>query len=241
MSDRARHPSPTPHLPSPLFASAAQTLFVTGTDTDAGKTVVSVALLRALADAGVRATGFKPVASGAIVTPQGPASEDALALHAASAPGTPLATINPVLFAPAIAPHLAAEQAGEPIDTGRLEAAHDALATRHEVVIAEGAGGLLTPLSRQLLLGDWVARRHWPVLMVVRLKLGCLNHALLTAEAISARRLPLAGWVANAAPPASTEESGMIDTLSRWLGPPLWVQRGLAAAPREAIRRLFGR
>lgn len=214
------------------------TLFVTGTDTDAGKTVVSAALLRGLAAAGVRACGFKPVASGAIETADGPASEDALALQAASAAGPTLAEINPVLFAPAIAPHLAAAEAGQAIDPARLVAAHAALAARHELVIAEGAGGWLTPLGPGLLLGDWVAAQGWPVLLVVRLKLGALNHALLTAEAIATRGLRLAGWVANAAPPESAQAQGMIDTLAARLGAPLWVQRRAPAAPAGAVRRL---
>jgi dethiobiotin synthetase len=217
----------------------SQTLFVTGTDTDAGKTVASVALLEALRLAGITACGFKPVASGAIATDQGLASEDALALLAGSAPGLDLASVNPVLFAPAIAPHLAAARAGQAIDPARLVSAHAALAARHAVVIAEGAGGWLTPLSDTLLLGDWVAAQGWPVLLVVRLKLGCLNHALLTAEAIASRGAKLAGWVANAAPPPSPEAAEMVATLSARLGAPLWVQDAPGAAPAVALRRLF--
>lgn len=217
----------------------SRTLFVTGTDTDAGKTVVSAALLRGLATAGLRACGFKPVASGAVDTSDGPASEDALALLAASAPGASIAEINPVLFAPAIAPHLASAAESRPIDPAKLVEAHAALAARHAVVIAEGAGGWLTPLGPGLLLGDWVAAQGWPVLLVVRLKLGALNHALLTAEAIAARGSRLAGWVANAAPPESAQEQGMVDTLTARLGAPLWVQRNQPLAPAEAIHRLM--
>lgn len=216
-----------------------QTLFVTGTDTDAGKTVVSCALLRSLAAAGIAACGFKPVASGAELSPEGPASADALALRAASAAGAALAEINPLLFAPAIAPHLAAAQAGQVIDPALLTAAHARLAARYPVVIAEGAGGWLTPLNDALLLGDWVAQQGWPVLLVVRIRLGCLNHALLTAEAIAARGVRLAGWVANLAPPASDEAEGMIATLSARLGAPLWRQGAGAAAPKSAASTLF--
>lgn len=220
----------------------SQTLFVTGTDTDAGKTVVSCALLRGLAAAGMTACGYKPVASGAERLADGQlASADALALLAASAPGLSLGEVNPICFAPAIAPHLAAAQAGASINPTVLRVAHQSLAARHAVVVAEGAGGWLTPLSDTLLLGDWVAQQGWPVLLVVRIRLGCINHALLTAEAIAARGVRLAGWVANLAPPPDAQAEGMIQTLSAWLGAPLWQQEGHADAPGEAIQHLFSR
>lgn len=217
----------------------SQTLFVTGTDTDAGKTVVSCALLLGLSAAGIAACGFKPVASGAEPSAEGLANADALALRAASAPGVSLAEINPVLFAPAIAPHLAAQAVGQPIDPAQLTRAHMQLAGRYRVIVAEGAGGWLTPLGPQLLLGDWVAQQGWPVLLVVRIRLGCLNHALLTAEAIRARGVRLAGWVANLAPPFSPQAEGMIETLTLHLGPPLWRQQMQDAAPELAISQLF--
>ena len=218
----------------------SQTLFITGTDTDAGKTVVSCALLRRLAAVGIQACGFKPVASGAELSPDGLANADALMLRAASAAGAALREINPLLFEPAIAPHLAAAQVGQVIDSALLTAAHARLAARYPVVIAEGAGGWLTPLNDALLLGDWVAQQGWPVLLVVRIRLGCLNHTLLTAEAIAARGVRLAGWVANLAPPWSEQAEGMVETLSARLGMPLWQQRDEAQAPPAAIRTLFG-
>ena len=216
-----------------------QTLFVTGTDTDAGKTVVSCALLRGLAEAGIKACGFKPVASGAEASQYGLASSDAVALLEASAPGVTLAEINPLLFVPAIAPHLAATAVGHVIDGQVLSNAHASLAARYPALVAEGAGGWLTPFHEGLLLGDWVAQQAWPVLLVVRIRLGCLNHALLTAEAIASRGARLAGWVANLAPPASNEAEGMIATLSARLGPPLWRQQRQIAAPKAAIHSLF--
>jgi len=216
-------------------------VFVTGTDTDAGKTVVSVALLQALAAAGLPACGFKPVASGADPHGAGLANADALALLAASAPGAKLQEVNPLLFEPAIAPHLAAARAGQRIEPALLTAAHAVLAERFPLVVAEGAGGWLTPLNNSLLLGDWVASQGWPVLLVVRLKLGCLNHALLTAEAILARGVTLAGWVANHPEGAGAERQGMLDTLSARLGPPLWVQQGFEPAPSTALPRLLAR
>lgn len=217
-----------------------KTLFVTGTDTDAGKTVVSCTLLRALRQAGVLACGFKPLASGAEPHQGGLASADAVALHAASAANARLAEINPLLFLPAIAPHLAAAALGQRIEPAVLEAAHAHLAARYPVIVAEGAGGWLTPLSNTLLLGDWVAQQGWPVLLVVRIRLGCLNHALLTAESIRARGAVLAGWVANLAPPLSEQAEGMISTLSLHLGAPLWRQQAQQAAPAEAMHVLFG-
>lgn len=217
----------------------SQTLFVTGTDTDAGKTVVSCALLRGLAAAGVAACGFKPVASGAELSADGLASADALALRAASARGPSLAEINPLLFIPAIAPHLAAAEAGQMIDPALLRTAHARLAARYPIVIAEGAGGWLTPLNDDLLLGDWVAQQGWPVLLVVRIRLGCLNHALLTAESIAARGVRLAGWVANLVPPLSDQADGMIETLSARLGAPLWQQGEGVEAPQAALSALF--
>lgn len=219
----------------------SQTLFITGTETDAGKTVVSVALLQALAAAGVPACGFKPVASGAVLHEGQPASADALALWRASAPGASLPQVNPLLFEPAIAPHLAAARIGRRINAALLTAAHAELSRRFAVVVAEGAGGWLTPLHESLLLGDWVAAQAWPVLLVVRLKLGCLNHALLTAEAIRARGSSLAGWVANDPEGAGREAQGMLDTLSGRLGAPLWTQSGFAAAPGSVLPRLLHR
>lgn len=216
-----------------------RTLFITGTDTEVGKTVVSCALLRGLAAAGIEACGFKPVASGAEQAADGWASDDARALRAASAPGASLDEINPLLFASAIAPHLAAAATGQRIEAATLNAAHARLAARYPVLIAEGAGGWLTPLSDELLLADWVAAQGWPVVLVVRLRLGCLNHALLTAEAIAARGVRLAGWVANWVPPVPEQAEAMIETLSARLGAPLWCQRDAIAAPSAAIAALF--
>jgi dethiobiotin synthetase len=217
----------------------SQTLFVTGTDTDAGKTIVSCALLRGLAAAGIPACGFKPVASGAVHTPQGLESGDAMALLKASAAGAELTRINPLCFEPAIAPHLAAQQLGQRIEASTLNAAHAVLAAQYPVVIAEGAGGWLTPLSPQHLLGDWVAEQGWPVLLVVRMKLGCLNHALLTAEAIAARGARLVGWVANLVPPVPEELEGLVETLQLQLGAPLWRQQLAPVAPPSVIEKLF--
>lgn len=216
----------------------SQTLFVTGTDTDAGKTYVASALLRRLRSEGLKVCGYKPLASGCIETPEGLRSEDALALIAASGSTAAYQDVNPYAYGPAIAPHLAAAERGERIEPARLRAAHARLAAEHRLVVAEGAGGWLTPLGADLCLGDWVAAEGWPVLLVVELKLGCLNHALLTAEAIR-RRTRLAGWVANLRDQDLPRLQGNLETLENFLGAPLWQQRPGGAAPENLLPRLL--
>ena len=176
------------------------TIFVTGTDTGVGKTWVSCGLLRQLRAQGLRVSGYKPVASGCELTPQGLRNEDALALQAAAQNGEDYGCINPYAFAPPVAPHLAARAAGVNLNITLLNQAHDELAQNHDWVVTEGAGGFLVPLNDELTFGDWAAQRGWPVLLVVGMRLGCINHALLSAEAIQRRGL-LAGWVANTPSP----------------------------------------
>lgn len=175
---------------------SASTLFVTGTDTGIGKTLVAAALLRGLRAQGAKAVGYKPVASGCMHTPAGLRNDDALALQAAGSPGWDYAQINPYAFAPAIAPHLAADEANQPIATPVLDAAHDRLAAASDWVIVEGAGGWHVPLGHDTDFAGWVAARGWPVLLVVGMRLGCINHAILSTNAI-ARHNPLVGWIAN--------------------------------------------
>ncbi|WP_423823184.1 dethiobiotin synthase [Salinisphaera sp. SPP-AMP-43] len=178
----------------------ARTLFVTGTDTEIGKTRIATALLRGLTAAGYTAVGYKPVASGCEDTSEGLRNEDALALAAAGSPGFGYDEINPYAFSPAIAPHIAAAEAGVAIDVDVLNAGHARLATRADWVIVEGAGGWHVPLGPELDFAGWVAARQWPTLLVVGMRLGCVNHALLSGRAIAARTR-LVGWVANILPP----------------------------------------
>lgn len=215
-----------------------QTLFITGTDTDAGKTYVACALLRRLHEQGIAARGYKPVASGCVETVHGWRNADALALIEATGSDADYGDHNPYAFEPAIAPHLAASEAGVVIDPQRLRAAHDRLAVGQDWVIAEGAGGWLTPLGDDLSLGDWVAQQGWPVLLVVEMRLGCLNHALLTVEAIQ-RRTGLTGWVANVRNAGMERLDANLASLQARLGPPLWVQRQASMAPVGALDRLF--
>ncbi|PTU31710.1 dethiobiotin synthase [Stenotrophobium rhamnosiphilum] len=172
------------------------TIFVTGTDTGVGKTRISCGLLQQLREQGSSVCGYKPVASGCEKTPEGLRNEDALALQAAAQTNEAYGCINPYAFVPAIAPHLAAKEVGVNLNLTLLNQAHDELAAQYDWIVVEGAGGFLVPLNDELTFGDWAGQRQWPVVLVVGMRLGCINHALLSAEAI-ARRGHLVGWVAN--------------------------------------------
>lgn len=168
--------------------------FVTGTDTGVGKTLISCALLHGFAAQGKRVAGMKPVAAGCN---PGEQNEDVLRLHAAGNVRADFGQVNPYRFAPAVAPHLAAQLAGVSIDVGHILESYSTLAGQADVLIVEGAGGFLVPLNDDQDGGELARQLGLPVILVVGMRLGCLNHALLTVEAISARGLPLAGWVAN--------------------------------------------
>jgi len=187
--------------------------FVTGTDTGVGKTLVTAALLRRLREAGVTVAGMKPIAAGAIAGPEGCANADALLLQAESSARHPYAVVNPCLFEPAIAPHIAAAEAGLVIDTDRIAAAFHALCASADVVLAEGAGGFLVPLDARRSCAGLPGLLGMEVLLVVGLRLGCLNHALLTVEAVAARDLTLAGWIGNCIDPAFARRDENIGTL----------------------------
>jgi len=199
-------------------------VFITGTDTGVGKTLVAAALLRALAACGARVAGMKPVAAG---IDAGEASNaDVAALAAADGLPLPLRDRNPYGFVPAIAPHLAAQEAGVSIDIDVIVASFARLRAHADFIVVEGAGGVLVPLDRDHDMLDLAAALDLPVLLVVGLRLGCINHALLSAQAIAARGLPLAGWIANAAGPSMLHEQANIDTIAAHLGqPPLVTLR----------------
>jgi dethiobiotin synthetase len=197
-----------------------RSFFVTGTDTGVGKTLVTSALLRRLRDAGVAVAGMKPVAAGAIDGPEGRANADALLLQSESSVHHPYAIVNPWLFEPAIAPHLAAAEAGLSIDTDRIVAAHERLRAGAEVVLAEGAGGFLVPLDANRTFAELPGLLGMEVLLVVGLRLGCLNHALLTAEAIQARGLELSGWIGNGIDPEFARRDANIAALDTRLAAP---------------------
>lgn len=172
--------------------------FIAGTDTDVGKTTVAAGLLHAAQLAGLSTLGAKPVASGCEITPKGLRNSDALALMAQSTVKLPYERINPFAFEPAIAPHLAAREAGIDLSVqGLLGPMREVLAQRADFTLIEGAGGWRVPLSHHANLSDLAIALKLPVILVVGVRLGCINHALLSAEAIARDGLQLAGWVAN--------------------------------------------
>ena len=175
--------------------------FVTGTDTGVGKTRIAAALCRALAARSISVAAMKPVASGCSVTPEGLRNDDALALLAAMTVRARYSDVNPYAFAPAIAPHIAAQEAGIRIDFDVLDRAFERLRMQSQAMIVEGAGGWLAPLDATRGFADLAAHWRMDVVLVVGMRLGCLNHALLTAESIERRGLRLRGWVANAIDP----------------------------------------
>ncbi len=204
--------------------------FITGTDTGVGKTYVAVALCHALVQYGLKVGVMKPVASGCIRTPEGLRSEDALALQAAS--NVPLAyeDINPYAFEPAIAPHIAAREAGQTIEFNHLHSAFKRVAKQSDVVIVESAGGWLTPIDSHHTLDELPRRWQLAVILVVGLRLGCLNHALLTARAIEANGSELAGWVANSIDPTFERPDENVGYLRASLLPPClgWLPNTIA-------------
>nr|WP_281722434.1 dethiobiotin synthase [Nitrosomonas nitrosa] len=191
--------------------------FVTGTDTGVGKTLVSCALLHAFALAGKTAIGMKPIAAGC----EAGKWLDVEQLIAASTVSAAREWINPYALVPPIAPHIAAKQAGVTIDLAVIQQAFYALQKTADRVIVEGAGGFLVPLGDRYDTRDLACALGLPVVLVVGLRLGCLNHALLTAQAIQASGLPLAGWVANQIDPAMARLAENIDTLQQRLAGPL--------------------
>ncbi len=172
-------------------------IFVTGTDTGIGKSWISSGIMSALQQQGQRVLGMKPIASGCEQTPEGLRNEDALLLQRQGSTPVDYATINPYAFAPPIAPHLAAARAGVHIDLERIADRYALLASQADAVVVEGAGGWLVPLNERATMADLAARLELEVVLVVGLRLGCINHALLTAESIRAHGCRLAGWVAN--------------------------------------------
>lgn len=205
--------------------------FITGTDTGVGKTLVCCALLHAFAARGQRVAGFKPVAAGC---GEDELNEDAKALRAASSMQLAYGQVNPYCFRHAIAPHLAARHSGVRIELSRILASYRELAGQADVVIVEGAGGFLVPLNDRQTGADLAQQLGLPVILVVGMRLGCLNHALLTAAAIAAGGLKLAGWVANApdAEMAALQEN--IEVLRERLPAPLLGVIGHLARPDAA-------
>lgn len=203
------------------MSQSAPGLFITGTDTEVGKTRVSVALLHRLQQQGLRVAGMKPVAAGCEETAEGLRNEDALALQAASSIALAYETLNPYAFAPPIAPHLAAEDAGATIEIERILTAFHDIASQVDQVIVEGAGGWLVPIGPDHNMADLAIALDLPVLLVVDIRLGCINHALLSAQAIAASGLPMAGWIANHAHGPYERSTDNIASLEARIAAPL--------------------
>ena len=205
--------------------------FVVGTDTGIGKTHASCALLHALARRHARVCGMKPIAAGGVRTADGFTNEDSIAHRAASTVRVPPELDNPILLPEPLSPHIAAARAGTPIAFETVLAAVAALRARTDALVVEGAGGFLVPLSETRTGADLAVALNLPLVLVVGMRLGCLNHALLTAEAIRARGLTLAGWIANRVDPGFLCPEENLAYLRDHLGAPLWADLPFSATP----------
>jgi dethiobiotin synthetase len=213
---------------------SARGIFVTGTDTGVGKTVVACALVRGLKAQGLKVAVMKPVASGSELTPQGLRNPDALALAAAAGYEGPYSELNPYCFEPPISPHIASKEAGIEIDVGMIRHVYDRLAAGMDWVVVEGAGGWFAPLNDRQTMADLAWALNIPALLVVGLRLGCLNHAHLTQLGIEAHGVSFAGWVGSAVDPALARPAENLATLERMLGrAPLAVVPHLAEPERS--------
>ncbi|MCL4757451.1 MAG: dethiobiotin synthase [Rhodocyclaceae bacterium] len=195
--------------------------FVCGTDTEIGKTFATCALLHAVRAGGRSAVGMKPVAAGAQVVDGVLLNEDAARLRAAGSFDPGLADLNPYCLKRPVAPHIAAAEEGASIEPESIQAALTRLRARAEVVIVEGVGGFRVPLGEDWDSADLAVELALPVILVVGMRLGCINHALLTCEAIATRGLPLAGWIANHIDPEMASFEANLLALSRRIPAPL--------------------
>lgn len=209
----------------------AQSYFVMGTDTEVGKTYVASQIIRKFVADGVKTIGMKPIASGCELNAQAQwVNEDVLSLTNASNVSAPIDLINPYRFIPAIAPHLAAQAANVALDLDKIVASYQALAQRAQIVIVEAAGGFLVPINATQTMADLACQLNLPIILVVGMRLGCINHALLTVEAIKARGLTLAGWVANEIDPSMERFDENLQSLMTRIDAPLlmktpWVEK----------------
>lgn len=214
---------------------SASAWFVAGTDTEVGKTFATCALLLALRAQGLRAIGMKPIAAG---TDADGKNDDVERLVAAAGVAAPRELINPYLFRPAIAPHIAAAEAGISIDIDRIVAAFERLRPLADVVLVEGVGGFCVPLDERSDTADLAEKLGLPVILVVGMRLGCINHALLSCQAIAARGLKLAGWIANRIDPAMSRFEENLAALRARIDAPLLGVIPAASTPEVAAALL---
>lgn len=196
-------------------------LFITGTDTEIGKTYSTLGIIEAIKSTGKSVAGMKPVASGAEKTPRGLRNDDALKLQKHASSPHEYEWINPYVFEPPIAPQFAAQASGIRIDLDKIHAHYLRLKEQADVVIVEGIGGWCVPLDNRLLLVDLVKKLDLNVVLVVGLRLGCINHALLTVKTIMSDDMVLSGWVANQIDPDYSQVSATIACLQAWISAPM--------------------
>ena len=213
---RCNVPKPLPEHELPMTRGC----FVTGTDTEIGKTLVAAGLIHALRRQGFTAIGMKPVAAGALQRQGKLINDDVEALVAASSVEADRALVNPYLFNDPIAPHIAAADAKRSIDAEHILTCYQRLAAMADVVVVEGVGGFRVPLGDGFDTAGLACKLGLPVVMVVGLRLGCINHALLTAEAIRARNLDCIGWVANQIDPQMERQAENLASLEALIGVP---------------------
>lgn len=194
-------------------------VFITGTDTEVGKTCISAAIIDIYREQGLRVAGMKPIASGCETTHQGLRNDDALTLMSHANVDLAYDVVNPYAFEPAIAPHIAAMQVGIDIKPDSIKQRFNDIQSQVDVVVVEGAGGWLVPINNSQTIADLAVELALPVILVVGIRLGCINHALLTAEAIKHSGLQLMGWVANHVE-ENAQSSEIISSLQQRLASP---------------------
>lgn len=196
-------------------------VFITGTDTGVGKTQVTLAMMICLQRRGLTVAGMKPIASGCAQTKAGLRNADALAIQRHGSLVLPYDDINPFAYEPPIAPHLAAEEAGRAISMTAIAQAYQRIQRQVDWCLVEGVGGWLVPISARRTTADLVQYLLLPVVLVVSIRLGCLNHTLLSVQSIQQRGLTLLGWVANQVNPDVARSERNIATLRQWITAPL--------------------
>jgi dethiobiotin synthetase len=206
-------------------------LFVTGTDTGCGKTEITLGIMRNLQQQGESVLGMKPVASGGVVTEEGLRNEDALRIQAQCSREIGYSSVNPLVYQPPISPHLAAKAEGQPIRLDDILQGYHDLQEQADRVVVEGVGGWHVPLGDSITLADLARGLDLPMIMVVGMRLGCLNHALMTAECILNSGVQLKGWVANLVDPEMQAIEDNINTLRSWLPAPCLGEVPFLEAP----------
>ncbi len=194
--------------------------FITSTDTNAGKTTVSICLMKHFKSLGNTVACMKPVSAGCVTTPAGLRNDDALQLMRESSIDIAYERLNPFAFEPPVAPHIAAQQSHTVIDLQTIKDSYSQIANSADIVIVEGAGGWLVPINESQTMEDVAAGLSLPVILVVGMRLGCLNHALLTANRILDKKLSLAGWIANHVEEDMLQQPENIETLKKRIQAP---------------------